>query len=344
VKALPLKWRRAGQAALAAAAAALLTLGPTAPAEAQSTCLKVDYQSTTWTSGNGGGFMLTVTLTNTCDTPVDDWELRFTLPPGHTLQHGWSAEWTQDGDEVTATSPAWGQIRPGGSYSLGFIGQWSGTYQDPVGCTVDGVSCDGGSPDPTNDGPPTVTLTTSNSSIPPCPFVLAAEATDPDGIDRVEFYFNDRLVGTDDTYPYKVKLPSVPGQARATFFARAYDNGTPQLSGDSPVVVRDILIGDPVPGIILACESSVQVAAGTSEEVRFLVSAPPTDPVTLTVTGDPGVTVSPTSAVPEPGHPGGVLDVTVTADADAAGAVATITATSGTLQPGSLQVTVVPAQ
>ena len=333
-----------GQAAFAATAVAALSLGAVSPAAAQSNCLTADYDTTSWSSGgDSGGFVTNITISNDCGGPVANWTLQLTLPPGHTLQHGWSAEWTQDGDQVSATGLSWSAtIAPAGWVSVGFVGAWTGAYQDPLDCTLNGAPCDGGT-STTNDEPPTVTLTQPSGStasfVPPCPFVLAADATDPDGVDRVEFYLNGQLVGTDHTFPYRVKLTNVYSlPPNSVAFARAYDQGTPQLSADSAARTFSVAIGTPAPNIIFACGGPLQLPAGTSEQVRFLVSSPSSQTVTLTVTGDPGITVSPTTVVSE----NMAVDVTVTADPDSAGATATITASSGTMQPGSLSVTVLP--
>lgn len=343
MRVLPLNRLRAGQAALTATVVAALSLAPVTAAEAQTACLAVDSDTTIWLTGEDrGGFVKNFTITNICDDgPVYSWTLQFTLPPGHTFEQGWSAEWTRDGNQVRATGLPWGSsLASGGSVSIGFVGGFTGAYQDPTDCTINGAPCDGA---PANDEPPTVALTEPTSGtagyVPPCPFVLAAEATDPDGIDRVEFYVNDRLVGTDDTFPYQAKISGSGLPPNSVAFARAYDRGTPQLSSDSEPVTFSVIIGDPVPNIIFACGGQLQLPAGTSEEVRFVVSSYSSETVTLTVTGDPGVTVSPTTAVSS----GRAIDVTVTADPDSAGATATITATSGTMRPGTLSVTVLPS-
>lgn len=348
MRVLPRSRLRAGQAVFTATAVAVVVLGPVAPAAAQAACLTADYQATSWsTSPDSGGYVATITISNSCGEAVPDWTLRLTLPPDHTFTHGWSAEWTVEDGELVATNLPWASwVTIGSPVVIGFAGTWSGSPQDPLNCTINGAPCDGG---PANDEPPTVTLTQPSGGsagyVPPCPFVLAAEASDPDGVDRVEFYVNGKLVGTDDTFPYRVDIPrgSLPSVAPPSYdytaIARAYDAGSPSLSSESNPVNFHIVIGDPPPGIIMACSGSRQLPAGTSEQARFIVSSPTDDPVTFTVTGDPGITVSPTVAAPD----NRAVDVTVTAAPGSTGATATITATSGDFQPGSLTVTVVPS-
>jgi hypothetical protein len=110
--------------------------------------------------------------------------------------------------------------------------------------------------------PPRVALTSpidGGGGVIGCPIMFAATAGDvddqilsgkqmpgdipviaDDGIDRVEFYLNDRLLATDDFPPYEVTVvhgPFIPAtDGENTAFARAYDNDTPQLTTDSATV------------------------------------------------------------------------------------------------------------
>ena len=336
---------------LGAGLAALAGLGSATPAQAQpqENCLNVEYAITPWSeTEHSGGFVASITLTNVCDDPVPDWTLALTLAPGHSLSSGWSADWTATGDNVIATAQSWNQvIAPGSSIIIGFVGVWTGSYQDPSGCVINAAPCDGTTP-PVNEEPPTVTLTYPTSTlsyVDGCPLLFTAEASDPDGIDRVEFYVNGVLVGTADTAPYRLEVSRAALPSRAppfyqyTAFARAYDAGTPPASSDSEPTTFSLAIGDPAPGIIMACGGGPrQVVAGTSQQIRFLVSTPTDEPVTFTVTGDPGITVSPTVA-----DPARIIDVTVTADSSSAGATATLTATSGDLRPETVTINVIPA-
>jgi hypothetical protein len=461
MKPLPLGWRRAVRAALTATAVASVTLVPATlvpatAAQAQAGCPAVDYQASSWSTGaTGGGFVAGITITNACGAPVDGWALGLTLPPGHGFSHGWSANWASTGAQVTATPHTWNRVlNPGAAITIGFVGTWTGTYQDPLTCTINGRSCEGGpvgneppevtltspqagffdalgcavrfaaeasDPDGTVDrvefyangvligtddaapyeiehasnplrhgdntaqarvfddgnpslhadsqtvtfqlatpppggppvecrsgippAPPVVTLTRPSSSlvgvVSPCPFVLSADANDPDGaIDRVEFYLNNMLVGTDRTAPYLIEIgalpPPLPSSAEWVAFARAYDNDVPQLSADSQARTFRIAIGDPLPESIFACTGTLRLAAGGSEPLRFGLFSTTVDEVTLTVTGDPRITVSPTTVV----RSGGLIQATVTAAPGSTGATATITATGGNLRPTSTLVIV----
>lgn len=77
----------------------------------------------------------------------------------------------------------------------------------------------------TDNTPPTVTLTSpvnGATAVAPALFTVAATAADDDGIDRVEFYANGALIGTDGAAPYEVQWTNVAaGDYNIT--ARAYD-------------------------------------------------------------------------------------------------------------------------
>jgi serine/threonine-protein kinase len=58
-----------------------------------------------------------VTVVNTGDTTLTEWQLGFTLPAGQRVLHGWNSQWRQRGATVQASG---GQLRPGGSVATGF--------------------------------------------------------------------------------------------------------------------------------------------------------------------------------------------------------------------------------
>lgn len=335
MKALRIPGRRATViATTAATVAAWLAFVPVATVQAQTTsCLAVDSDVNVWsTSPGSGGFAHNVTLINTCAEPVDGWTLQLALPPGQAVDHHWSATVQVLDDQVTFTPMAWNAaINPDASTNFGFIGDWTGTYQDPLSCRIDGVPCDGGA----GNEPPEVTLTgpaDGDGIASPCPVQLTADASDPDGaVDRVEFYVNDTLVGTDDEAPYGVEVASIDSALSLdnTAFARVFDDGSPALSTDSTVVsfFRPV----PPPALMLiACTPAVEVEAGGSATATFATGAcPGASQVELTVDGDAGITVSPTSYTPSSGGFGD--DVTVSAAPGTTGATATLTATATTV-------------
>lgn len=331
---------------LAAATALVAATGtvalPTAPASAQADCLDVDVATTTYPTGRDGGiFLLSISLANLCPSPVSDWTVTLTLPPNAQVTSGWSADWSESGQLIIVRPPRWAPpIIPGQSSSFGAIGTYTGEFTGPVGCEINGSPCDG---EPTPSEPPTVTLTSpadGSNVLYPCPVVLSAEASAPGGeVDRVEFYVDDTLVGSDDTAPYEIEVPS--GQfyySTHTAFARVYDSADPPRTADSEPAQFLVLVPPPAL-MIIACDRDIEVPAGGTGKARFHLSANDTVPTTLTV-GGPGasaITVEPDSFELDgmAGH-----EVTITAAPGSAGATATITASAPGYTPTTINVTV----
>ncbi|ETK34289.1 cellulose binding domain-containing protein [Microbispora sp. ATCC PTA-5024] len=150
--------------AVGALATAGVTLGPATAARAAVSC-EVTYTGYQWGSGSGG-FTASIAVKNTGD-PVTGWTLTFTFPGSQRLTQGWSAQWTQTGARVTATSPAWGgPVGAGSSFFLGFNGTWTGSNPPPTDFAINGVPCTVNQvPDPS----PSVTPVTTPSATPTPP-------------------------------------------------------------------------------------------------------------------------------------------------------------------------------
>ncbi|WFE25300.1 cellulose binding domain-containing protein [Solwaraspora sp. WMMD791] len=351
-------WRAAAGVAAAVVLAASGTAATSAPAHATGTtadatssagCLTVTIESSYWNNGpDSGGVFRDITITNNCATAVTGWKLVLTLPAGETVQQGWNANWTLEGKTLTATPTTWNNvIAAGRSVEIGYVGAWTGGRPQDPGCTINGDPCDGTGPEPA----PEVTLTSplDGSYVAGlCAVRMTADATTNVGtIDRVEFYINDILVGSDSSAPYGIDVPpdhpalrtGSPTVPRHTAYARVV-TVAPAATADSPKVG---FTPAPIPPalMVVACPSQVQVpAGGTTTMVFTLAACTATAGLTLTVTGDPRITVSPLVL------PAGTRErqVTVTAAVGSEGATARITATADTsCLPGSAQVTVVPA-
>jgi hypothetical protein len=299
-----------------------------ARAQAEAGCLAVEQQPTSWSTGEDeGGFVLTITLNNTCANQIVGWTLELTLAPNHTGSQGWNAEWSVSGASLTASNLTWNEVlNPGGSTTIGVLGRWVGTFTGPISCTVNGVPCPG---QPPANQPPEVTLTSpvEGSAVPiPGTAVLAAGASDPDGaVDRVEFYVGDELVGTDSAAPYQVDVSTVRlGFGTHTAYARAVDDGSPPLSTDSEAVTFFVVTIPPVQ--VIAEPAALEIEAGGSGVVNVRLGVATTVEIQVTVSGDAGITVSPDSFTIDSGGWDTGQDVVVSADPGAAGAAATVTA------------------
>jgi lysophospholipase L1-like esterase len=101
---------------------------------------KVTYAiQSQWT----GGFSANITITNTSTTAINGWILKFTFPAtSQSITQGWSATWSQAGQNVTVTNLSWNSsIAAGSSVGIGFNGAWSGTNPSPTNFTLNGTAC-----------------------------------------------------------------------------------------------------------------------------------------------------------------------------------------------------------
>ncbi|MGC1211031.1 MAG: glycoside hydrolase family 6 protein [Micromonospora sp.] len=232
-------WRRlSGRSrAIALTGAAVLVAGglvtlPVTAAQAATQC-SVDYTTSDWP----GGFTGTVTIRNLGD-PVSAWNLGFTFPDsGQKVVSGWSAKWSQSGQNVTAQNESWNGVLAGGaSTTIGFNGAWSGSNPKPTQFTLNGTVCTGGTPTtpPTSSSPsPTTSPTASPSpSMPPGQKVDNPYA-------GVRGYVNPE---------WKAKADAEPGGSRvsnnptAVWLDRiAAINGTTDSSSNGSMGVRDHL-------------------------------------------------------------------------------------------------------
>ncbi|MFI7439828.1 glycoside hydrolase family 6 protein [Nonomuraea indica] len=128
--------------ALLAGLAMTLTSAPAAQA---AVACSVTYTKA-WEGG--GGFGANVTIKNTGD-PLTSWRLTYTWPGTQQVTNGWSADWSQSGKDVTATSLSYnGNQATGASWTIGFNGTYTGTNTNPTSFAVNGVTCDGGTGNP----------------------------------------------------------------------------------------------------------------------------------------------------------------------------------------------------
>lgn len=316
-------------------AATALVIGgvalPAGAAQAAPAC-DVTYATSDWNNG----FTATVTIKNLGDA-LNNWSLKFAFPnSSQRVTQGWSAKWSQSGSEVTATNESWnGSLPTGASTSIGFNGSYSGSNPKPTAFTLNGVACNGAQ---TNQ-PPTVSL-----SVPSGPFEapadvpLTATASDSDGtISKVEFYRNGLLVNTDTAAPYGYDLLDLPAGSY-TVQAKAYDN-----AGGSAVSEKSFTVTAASGPKLVASPSAVTVAEGGSATVRYALSAAPTAnvPVTLAVTGDSDITVSPSTLTLTSSNWSTGVTATVSAaeDSDTVGGTATITASATGYAPISVVAT-----
>ncbi|MEE6261511.1 glycoside hydrolase family 48 protein [Plantactinospora sonchi] len=326
---------RSARRRIAVAAAGVLTVGgvAVAPGVAQAApgC-DVTYAANSW----GSGFSASVTIRNVGD-PMTSWRLGFTFPGNQRVTQGWSANWTQSGANVTATNAAWnGNLATGASTTIGFNGSYSGTNASPTSFTVNGVACNGA-----QNTAPTVDITSpaNNASFTaPANVTVSATATDTEGpVERVEFYRNGLLVGTDTTAPYSYTNSALPA-GTYTAQARAYDSeglaGTDEVAFTVTGTSQSSVVTPP----------TLSLAEGAGGQLNVKLSSAPTSNVTVSLSksGDADVTLGATSATLTAQNWSTGVNVAVNAaqDADDVNDTATITASASGRTPSVTQVTV----
>jgi hypothetical protein len=324
--------RRVAMVAAGALVAGGMVGVPVGMAYAATSC-DVVYTTNDWSTG----FTANVTIKNLGD-PLTNWRLGFAFPGNQRITQGWSATWTQSGSNVTATNMPWnGNVATGGQLTIGFNASYSGTNGKPTAFTINGVACNGA----VNQAP-TVTLTspTATSFTAPADVTVAADAADLDGsISKVEFFRNGLLVNEDTQAPYSYLMSALPA-GEYTVQARAYDNGSPALTGMDEHTFT--VTGTSTRSVVTP--PTVTIAEGSSSSLNVKLSAAPTANVAvgLTKTGDADITLGATSVTITPNNWNTGVNVPVNAaqDADGTDDTGSITASAPNHTPSVTQVTV----
>jgi len=111
---------------------------PASPSPQPSGTCRVQYDMNAWNTG----FTTSVTITNTGSSPINGWELTFTLPSGQSVVSAWNATISPSSGQVTARNVSYNAlIPPGGSTSFGFQGVHTGNTGKPASFSLNGVSC-----------------------------------------------------------------------------------------------------------------------------------------------------------------------------------------------------------
>jgi hypothetical protein len=312
----------------------IVGVGATPSAYAAGSSCKVQYiLSSQWP----GGLSVNINITNSGTTSINGWTLGFTFPGDQKVTQGWSANWSQSGENVTAQSLSWNStIAPNSTVNIGFNGTYTNNDTSPTAFTINGQSCNG--------TPPTVAITSPASGASfqaPANIPIQVSASDSTGasITRVEFYSGSSLLGALTSAPYTYSWDNVSaGSYTLTAIAYASD-GTSATS--APVNVTVTTATTPA---IQTTTSTVSVQAGSSAQVGVQLSAQPSGNVTVTssVSGASGVSVSSGSSLTfTPANWNTSQAVTIAASSSASGN-ATVTFSSSGYTSASVAVTVTP--
>jgi len=278
-----------------ASAVCLLALTSTMAA-AQAPACQVTYTKS-WEGGNGFG--ANIVIQNNGPAITNGWTLIFSFPNGQRLQNGWPVAFTHPAGSAqmtVASNAQWNQsIGSGQSFTVGFNGTFSGANNPPTAFTLNGTACNGGTPQPPQNTPPTVSLTspTSGQQFNTGTSVsLAANASDNSGVSRVEFRVDGALVSTDTTSPYSFSTTTLAAGSH-TAQATAFDNANPPLSTATALIPFSVVA--PMGASILVNPATLNLAGGASATSNVRLSAAPTANVivTLTRSGSTVITSSP---------------------------------------------------
>ncbi|WP_422755303.1 glycosyl hydrolase family 18 protein [Micromonospora sp. WMMD708] len=171
-----------------------------------------------WGTGHEGR----VTVTNGSSASVSTWRIEFDLPSGTTISSFWDADVTSSGNHYVAVKKSWaGPLAPGASFSWGYNG--TGPYRAPLNCTINGVSCGGGTP-PTTTKPPTTPPPTTAPPTTAPPTTPPPTTPPPSGDRKVVGYFAEWGVYGRN---YHVKNIATSGSAaKLTHILYAFGNTT----------------------------------------------------------------------------------------------------------------------
>jgi len=162
-------------------AAAVLALGSTAAvatatsASAAVAC-KVTYSASEWQ----GGMSVNLSIQNLGDA-LNGWTLAFTFPnSSQRVSQGWSGNWSQSGSNVTVTAMDWNKsLATGASTSIGFNGTWSGSNPAPTNFSINGVACNGSTPQSPSPSPSATPSPRVSPSASPSPRVSPSVSPSP---------------------------------------------------------------------------------------------------------------------------------------------------------------------
>ncbi|SDM37506.1 esterase, PHB depolymerase family [Streptomyces sp. cf386] len=115
--------------------------GPAPQPQPQPGACKVTATTNAWNTG----LTASLTITNTSTTPINGWQLGFTLPTGQTITNGWGATYTPATGTVTAVGASYNAaLAPGASVGIGYQANHTGNSAAPGTFTLNGTACTAG--------------------------------------------------------------------------------------------------------------------------------------------------------------------------------------------------------
>ncbi|WP_031014098.1 glycoside hydrolase family 48 protein [Streptomyces sp. NRRL F-5727] len=299
-------------------------------AQAAAVQCSVDYKTNDW----GSGFTAELTLTNRGSEALNGWTLTYSYAGDQKLTNGWSGVWSQSGKNVTVTNAGWnGTVAAGAAVTTGGQFTYTGTNAAPTNFAVNGTLCTGA------HQPPVAVLTSPAAGAvyaqgDAVPLAATAAAADGATVDKVEFYSDTTLLGTDTTAPFTYSAAGLSTGAHS-LYAKAYDSQG--ASGESAPVGITVAAGP----ALVATPGQLAVRQGATGTFDLKLSTAPTANVTVTVartSGNTNLTASPATLTFTPANWNTAQKVTVTAGATGTG-VAVFAATAPGHAKAEVQVT-----
>jgi mannan endo-1,4-beta-mannosidase len=123
---------------ISASASASPRPSATASPSAGAGSCSVGYSLNDW----GGGFVGTVTITNTGSVAITGWTLAWTFGGNQTISNAWNTTFTQTGQNVRTANMSYNNtIAARGNVQFGLQGTYSGTNAAPAQFTLNGATC-----------------------------------------------------------------------------------------------------------------------------------------------------------------------------------------------------------
>ncbi|MFF5701160.1 glycoside hydrolase family 48 protein [Streptomyces sp. NPDC012794] len=315
--------RRGLLAASATAVALALPLGFTAvgaPAAAVAAVqCSVDYRTNDW----GSGFTAELTLTNRSTTALDGWNLTYDYSGDQRLTNGWNGVWTQSGKSVRVVAPEWSRtVAAGAAVTTGAQFSYSGTNAAPTSFAVNGTPCTGA------HQPPVTVLTSPTAGAvytagTPVPLAATAAAAHGATVNKVEFYSDTTLLGTDTTAPFTFDATGLAAGSHS-LYAKAHDSLG--ASAESAPVGITVAAGP----ALVATPGQLSVRRGETGTFDVKLSQQPAANVTVGVartSGNTDLAAAPATLTFTPANWNTAQKVTVTAGTTGTGsAVFAVTA------------------
>ncbi|MHC5262252.1 glycoside hydrolase family 48 protein [Streptomyces sp. UC4497] len=313
--------RRRCTVAMAALALPMATLAalPTTAQAAGVEC-SVDYRTNDW----GAGFTADLTITNRGSAAIDGWTLTYAYTGDQKLSNGWNGVWSQSGKNITVKDAGHnGRIAAGAATSTGAQFSYSGSNSAPTNFAINGTACVGAHQPPITvlTSPKAGAVYTAGDAVP---LAATAAAADGAGVEKVEFYDDTTLIGTDTTAPYALETDDLKAGSHS-LYAKATDSKG--ATGESTPVGITVAAG----AAVVASPSQLGVQQGKSGTFDVKLSTQPTSNTTVAVSrtsGNTGLSVSSGGSLTfTPSNWNTAQKVTVAADSSGTGA-ATFTATA----------------